>query len=317
MIDYNSLDVSGRVKYICQNFMLVISFVGIVGNAITMCVLSRPRLRKYSYAFYAKLLAASDILILAHSFRHWAHNVAGADMDILNEFLCRVGEYQPNTGVVASLWLLTLISLDRLVTIVYPKKLAFLKLPWVKCGLVLAVFVYSLLINLPLPLTYRLKLFNSTEPNGGVDLVCYQSVDETKMHLWLIVANMFVVNILVNNALNIRMIEYVFSSRNQLGCLKKCASRNRKFAMSSIGLSLCCLFFKLPLTVGMLVINYLRVSYEQYQLIFTICVTLSTIDNADAFFVNMSVNSTFAREFKRMYNLDSRGRNKKTINYRC
>lgn len=312
MIDYNSLDLSGRVKYICQNFMLAISFVGIVGNATTICVLSRPRLRKYSYAFYAKLLAASDILVLAHSLRHWAHNVADVDMDILNEFLCRVGEYQPNAGVVASLWLLTLISLDRLVTIVYPKQLAFLKLTWVKCGLVLAVFVYSLLINLPLPLTYRLELFNSTE---GVVHVCYQSADDSKMHLWLIVANMFVVNILVNYALNIRMIVYVFSSRRNLGCLKKCASRNRKFAMSSIGLSVCCLFFKLPLTVGMLVINYLRVSYERYQFLFTIFVTLSTIDNADAFFVNMSVDSTFAREFKRMYNLGTI--RKKTIKYRC
>lgn len=298
MIDFNQLDSYRRVNYICQYIQALVGLIGVCGNLLTITVFSRKRLRKFSYSFYSKAMACSDILILAHSFRHWSKNILGADLDLINDFFCKIGEFQPYTASIASLWLLCLISFDRLITIVYPRKFHFFKLRSVQFILVTVVLIYSVLTNIQLPLFYHLESLNNST---NVTLVCYFDSNVAKFHLWLILINIIVVNIFINNALNVRMIFYVFKSRRRVANSTNSTShRDRRFAISSISLNLCCLACKMPLTIGLLVLSYMDIDYDLYEMLFTICISISTIDNADSFFVNMIVNTSFYDEFMRM-----------------
>lgn len=303
MINFNQLDTYGRVSYIFQHFQTLIGLIGIIGNILVLLVLSRKRLRKYSYSFYLKMLALSDIVLLGHSFRHWAQNILDADIDKVDEFFCRIGEFQPYSASLASLWLLCLISFDRLITIVYPQQFKFLKRRSVQIALVLLVFIYSMLANILLAIYYRLVDLTPDSTNSSENTrikICMAPENVLNIQLWIYFVNAVVVTIILNNVLNLIIIRYVFASRRNL---KSLSSRDRKFAVTSIGLNVCCLICKLPLMLGKLVLSYQGVTLEQFQMWFTIFVAIATIDNADAFFVNMIVNSSFYDEFMRMVKL--------------
>lgn len=310
MIDFYQLDTYGRIKFVFQNLQILIALVGICGSLLTFCVFSRARLRKYSYSFFSRAIAVSDIIVLIHSFRHWASNILEADIDLVNQFFCSIGEFQPYSATMTSLWLLTLMSLDRLTTIVYPNRFKLLKSRWTQFLLVSVVVVYSMLMSINLPLNFRLVTFNytsimvdSTNLTETIH-VCSISAEASNRHSWIVLGNIIIVNIFLNNVLNIRMIRYVFASRRNVAVFNhqacKSSVRDRKFAISSIGLNFCCLIFKLPLTIGFLVLGYLKVDPDLFDMVFTICVTISTIDNCDSFFVNMIVNTSFHDEFVEM-----------------
>lgn len=81
------------------------------------------------------------------------------------------------------------------------------------------------------------------------------------------------------------------------------ATRDRKFAMSTIGLNVCSFVLKLPICVGLLAANYLDIDPLVIQMIFTMNVMLATADNCVSFVINMTLNSVFYDEFMAMFGI--------------
>ena len=115
---------------------------------------------------------------------------------------------------------------------------------------------------------------------------------------WIILANFFFLNILVNNILNIKIIWFIVSSRRNVARNSNNSTwRDRKFAITSIGLNLTCMILKLPLTIAMLIINTTVINFDQLIAIQTIVITIAILDNGFSFLINFFVNSIFHDEF--------------------
>lgn len=298
MLDFNSLHYEQKVNYIVQNVQAFIAVFGIIGNVLSICVFLRKRFRQFSYSFYSIIMACFDIVVLLHSIRHWAALVLEADIDLVAPFLCSVGEYQPYVCITVSLWLLALISLDRLLTIQYTNRFKLFKKRWFQATLAACLLIYSLLLHIQLPLYYKLTAVN------GTGLECAIPIEVNTVHSWIYLSNIFLVAIVINNVLSGKMIWYLLSTRkaflanwNQSQQNKHSANKDRKFAISSISLNICCMICKLPFSIGLLVTYYLVLNEDQTQLLFTIFVTIYTIDNGFTFVINMLVNSIFYEEF--------------------
>ena len=131
LLNYYSLNYYQQLTYIFQNLQIVVAAIGIVGNVLNFVVFMRKRFSNFSFSFYSKIMVVTDIIVLLHSFRHWAAFMFDdGNIDLVAQFFCTIDEYQPYVTSFISLWLLSLISVDRLITIAYPNRFNVIKKKW-------------------------------------------------------------------------------------------------------------------------------------------------------------------------------------------
>lgn len=294
-----------QLTYIFQNAQALIAVFGIIGNILIIRVFLSKNLRNNSYSFYSIIMMFADTIVLLHSIRHWSALILNSDIDLVSSFLCAIGEYQPYVAGTLSQILLALISFDRLITIVYPSRFKIFKKRWFQVVLVFVLISYSMLIHIQLPLYSRLITVSVTNNDTAKTLVCYISDRVSAIHTWIFLANIFIVIIIVNNILVFKIIVFLVSSRRRITAIcnqrfKASITKDHKFAVCAIGLSLSCMLCKTPLSIGILLSYYFGLSHDQMQLIFTILVLIYTIDNGAGFVIYMCVNSVFYEEFMKM-----------------
>ena len=183
-----------------------------------------------------------------------------------------------------------------ILTIIFPKRFYVLKKRWFQFTVVLLVYIYSLLMNIQLPIYYQLEFDNSQKK-----AFCNISLEIYNSNLWKYLFNVLFFGLLLNLILIIIIVVYVFISRKKtsrnLGQLNRnSAIRDRKFAINSIILGLISFLLRIPFFVGLLASSHLNLQPDQFELMFTILVTLIIFYNAAQFFINIAVNSIFYQE---------------------
>lgn len=328
MIDFYSLNSFQRVTFIFLNLQVVIACVGLAGNVLTFCVYLRKRLRTFSFSLYMKVLCVTDSILLIHDFRYWAAFIGQADLTTTTDFFCTLSNYHPYFTAIISLWLLTCISADRLVTIMFPNRLKFIKSRYFQVALVAFITLFSMAIFIEMPLSYKLVLIplgpvpNSTNDsffNNVTNTTISNKIEFMKLCLldpavirrisWINIAILVIVNVVLNNVINVLMIAHLHKSRKQVRThhghhtTNATERRDRKFAINSIGLNLTSTFCKLPFSIALLVTNLISMSYDEIQMFFNIMLFIINFDSSASFFVNMIANSVFAKELKTMIGL--------------
>jgi hypothetical protein len=319
--NFDSLSQKEKINLIFQYASIIVATIGTVANMLAYVVFSRRRFVNYSFAFYSKVRVCVDIGVLLHSFRHFAAFVLDINIDLKARLICQLTEYSAYIFGSMSVWLLALIAFDRLITIVFPNRLAFLKKRCAQTAFVLALTVYSSLMYLPMPLNTVLRrpsLPESTKSNltkttakspGESEYHCsIEDVATSKLVYWIDLVNLMTVTFGLNNILTAVIIIYIYRSRKKFKAFKenrekRATKKDRKFAINSIVLNVKCLVCKMPLLVIMLVNSYSTLSSDTVEMLFTIGVTIFTIDNSSAFFINLMVNSIFYDEFLTMIGL--------------
>lgn len=175
------------------------------------------------------------------------------------------------------------------------------------------VVLYSCLTNIQQPLYYELITKNVTDNNNTTTIskTCVLPPDAAIRQAWMVLANLILINIVINNILNVKLLMAVYRSRKRITNSNFVSStssrtlsvRDRKFAINSIGLNIKCTILKFSLIIAYFLLDYMPLSADQSQLVFTVCVTIYIIDNATLFFFNLLMNSIFYNEFITMIGL--------------
>ena len=300
MVDFNSLSYYEKVTFIFQCLNAFLGLIGITSNILGIIVFRRVAMRKYSYSFYCVIMAFSDMVILLHSYRRLAAFVFGSDLDVVSTFFCKIDEYTADVAAIFSLWMLTLISFDRLFTVVYPNRFLLIKKRGFQALIVALILVYSLAVNLTLPINYQIVNY-SINPFVSIKY-CYLNSSANLASSVIISTNFILAIVLINNVINVKMVVFIASSRRRLADrlgqaqLKSSSIKDRKFAVCSIGLNLTCMILKLPLIICLLAVNSMGMNLYQIQLLFTVVGMIYWIDNGASFFINLVVNSLFYEE---------------------
>ena len=132
MVEYTNLTIYGKVTFIFQYICIAIASIGTLGNIFSFIVLTKKQLSTHSFAFYLRVMNIFDTIVLLTSFRHWAAFVLDADLTLVHDAFCRLGEYSIYVAASISVWNLFLITTDRLFTIVYPNKFPIFKKRFIK-----------------------------------------------------------------------------------------------------------------------------------------------------------------------------------------
>lgn len=131
----------------------IIAALGIVGNILTIVLMTSKTQRRYSYAIYMTFLAVFDSLVLAM--------VATEDTldhmhDLLETFLnshivvCKLWTFILEFSLIISPWLLMSMSVDRYVTVVHPKYTERICRPLVSLAVSAMICVVAMVMVSPL-----------------------------------------------------------------------------------------------------------------------------------------------------------------------
>lgn len=305
MIQTNNYD---QQIFIIQTSHILICIFGIIANILALLVFSRSQLSGYSYSFYCRFLTISDSAILFHFISHMAiDNIETKDGGgLLAVSICLERFYVGYVLGTNSLWLLVVISLDRLITIAYPNRFSVFKQRWFQSIIVFLVAVYSVLVNLNIPLEYRYDMVieeGKVKNASKLALVCFMAFESQVKQSWIILVNFFLVNIIINNLLSLRIISIVIHSRKKSRRQNNVNIRDIKFAISSIALNFISFLTRMPIALGILLSKDLSLPPNQADLAFKISMLIVTFDHSLNLFINMFFNSNFYRELQIMFGI--------------
>nr|XP_033776911.1 proto-oncogene Mas-like isoform X2 [Geotrypetes seraphini] len=132
-------------------FSIVICLIGLVGNAVVFCTLCF-RIRRTSYTVYVLHLAAADFLFLVFNAIFLLYLVyvflhPHPSSDNRREFLLAL-EILRNIGFNAGIFLLTAISVERCLSVLFPIWYRFKRLKWQSYIVCVSLFALSCLVSL-------------------------------------------------------------------------------------------------------------------------------------------------------------------------
>lgn len=302
MPNFNDLTIYLKVNYVFLNIQFAIAVVGMIGNILVILVFARKSLRKYSYSFYCQMKACGDMIVLLYAYRNWANFVLDSNLDLTAPFFCVLNQVLPYVAGAFALEILVIMSLDRLLTVAYPNRFKLIKKKWLQVLVVILVAAYSWGINIVLPFNTQ---YTVTQVGTQTIISCTISAAISIIQSWIRNGNILFIILIVNNSLNIKLIWFIISSRKRVAnnSQTRSTSKDRKMAISGIGLSLTALICKLPLGVVTVISNYQKLPYDQAIMITYISITLLVVENAASFFLNMFLNSMFRDELFKMLGL--------------
>lgn len=129
----------------------VILLAGFLGNALTTCLMLRPKLRRHSYSPFLVALAACDSLALIIRLLFWANLVAIVlDCKIFITFqshgACATVEYLCTANHVMCSWLVVSMTYERVIVVVFPLKSASIVNTASSAKAVVVIIVISLIL---------------------------------------------------------------------------------------------------------------------------------------------------------------------------
>lgn len=302
MPDFNSLSTFSKTNYIFICIQFGIGVVGIILNILVICVFSRKNLRDFSYSFYCKTKSCSDLIILFYVFRNWGQFVMDADLDIVTQVVCVINKVMPHLASIFSLFILVVISLDRLLAVLYPNRFAFLKRRWFQAAVLPVAALYSCGLNLVLPLNTQYVV---SQVGNQTVRSCVVPAAITVAHSWIRNINLLTIILIINNAINIKLIGYIVSSRKKVAANGQIrgSRKERKMIVSAIGVGFAALVLKLPQGTVQIANNYLKLPSDQNTLMVYTAITFQCLEYWAMFLVNMFFNSMFSLEFWQMFGM--------------
>lgn len=325
--------------------------LGCLGNLMTFIVFCRKRFRKTSLSIYFCSTAISDSLVLFDLLRSFvSYNFETSVPYSSKENYCRMNDFFSFLWPCISAWTLVLISLDRMINILFPKKFKLMTRKLFQLFLQLIIYLVTFIIFLPLFLFYEINYISS-----GVDDLLEEiflgrmsprrkSMEKTEkrfeiyLNTQIYAINKSATSINCNNYLGKQAIYWVdlfltsilpfilmllfsiititsisrLKSKLKLNCRCKTeqAMKYNSFAKTSISLNLLFLFLTMP----NLVLNIVTHSYDCHvpYAIRAIVRDIYFLNFANLFLINYLSNSIFKNE---TCNLFSCKRNKVSSNY--
>lgn len=279
--------------FIIQTLHSILCLVGIIGNSLVICVFSRQTFKNNSFSFYSRILCLSDTALLLHFIIHISIDFIDKNYELFSPMFCLTRYFVGYVFGTNSLWLLTLISIDRLIVIGYPNSQpSIIQKRWFQFTLVFLVFCYSVFVNINVPLNYQFEVIRQ----GNVSkLFCFVAIEAQIQQTFISLVNFILVSILINNILSVKLIVVVRNSRKKLQ--RSFKSRDMKFSISSVGLNFASFFIRMSLVIGVVISKHLNLDSYQQDLSFKIGLAIVTFDHSLNFFINFFLNSIFYKEF--------------------
>ena len=254
-------------------------------------------------------MAISDTLVFYRTTKNWVTYFVGPNLDLLSPWTCTFDNFISLLSGSFSVNLLCVISIDRMLTIVYPTRFQIIKKRWFQVILVAISFLIALGENIITPVNISIiTIVKATNSTPAVQVCTMASVLISALG-FIFVVKFVILNLIVINIINFKMVRFIMKSRVKVSQItthsRSTSHRDRKFAITAIGLNLFCTILKLPTAALTMVLNFISSGLNQDLLtaINNIMSTISYIDHGFSFFMYLVLNSIFYAEFLSLFRI--------------
>jgi hypothetical protein len=291
-------------RQIAADTIPVLYSTGIVANILSIIVFSRNKFKNTIFETYFRLMSLTDLISLAYPINSFFQFRYGIETYPLSVFFCFYLDFFIFVFPATSAWILSIISFDRMINIVFPSKLTKFKknkiFQYFCCSLAL---INSMLAYGPI---FYYREFNSysnfdNQTNQTTSYNLCELKEGAGSILWTDLFYGSVVPALIMLILNVATITTLFRSRKKSST--GISKRDVRFAFTSFALII---FFFVLVVLSQLYLLLSAYGFfksdEQITFWQTLTCLAYTIYFSLIFFVNLIVNSMFREEFFKMIN---------------
>ncbi|KAK2147398.1 hypothetical protein LSH36_555g03019 [Paralvinella palmiformis] len=287
--------------HVIQTYLFpVVLILSWINNSVAIVVLLSKTYRKTSTGFLMIILAIADIGVVSTGmFRLWIQKVADYDLRLASRIACKMHVFFTYVTVNMSAWSLTVISLERTISVCNPLRCREIASPRrirIACAVILLIIcgVYSTLL-------WTYDLYWSPET---CTMVCRPIM--RYMHFWkagnfqfidLIMSSLgpFAVILPCNLVITIQIAR----SRARRSAMSTCSASSKGVSSTTLMLAVTCVLFLIltaPMAVILLVLSYGVIkNYANIQFIYTFCYLLFNLNSSINFLLYCASGTKFRR----------------------
>jgi hypothetical protein len=318
-------------RIIFRNISPIYIPISLIGNAVAFVVFSRKTFRNKSIGFYSRAVLICDSICAILFIRNIMLRGFLINLSNFHVLICLFMQYTFLSVSCMSAYLLSTISFDRMMSIVFPNRFKFLNGKRFQIGITIFIILSQLIYYIGFPLLiYRLNdivipeeetittfnsLTNLTESTIVISnrtlRFCQVNVNLDRLYLTLDLINASLIPFLLMITFTTIMIIKIYMTRRNSSVKnqKNAASikkRDLNFAVVSIALSLLFLIFSMPIVVFR-VLPGISITFTMVNLVIT--QHLLHANFGSMFFINFFVNKLFKKELYEMIGIKKRQQN--------
>lgn len=250
-------------EYFIRNILpLIVLILGTFGNTIGFLVFSRKRFQKLSVRNVCRFLAVTDTICLIQIIEDYStfepRNFTNLTCQILRYFNFSLGPI--------SSWVLVYITIERFISIAFPKQSALFKKRKYQISFVLIISFYNFAFYLPIPLFVLLVAYSdaSNSTNASQSYLCDFRTENSRRILSLLdLANSTLIPFALMFVNSTLIIYAIFKSRKKMmstgptNKANKSLKKDIRFAVTSVFLNAIFFILNLPIcAIGILSIEF-------------------------------------------------------------
>lgn len=230
--------------------------LGTFGNILSILVISRSRFNKSSSSTYLLGLAVADLSVIYFGLLpYWVYYTFGLDIKHLSAFMCKVNWWFIYVTGDCSVYILTAITTERLLSTLYPYKSKLLCTKKLAKTVVVVVFTNALLINSHV--LYGFGFLEIESENATLVMPCVPISDAYDMFFstiwtWIDLCKFSLIPFVILTTGNIGIILTVLKSKRKVKSRifgKTSHGNDMTSNMSALLVSLNCIFILCTLPV--------------------------------------------------------------------
>jgi hypothetical protein len=291
--------------YIFALFMLLL---GVFGNYYMFKVfISCQSLRKNTLSLYFRSLSVINQLLMLYLIRVAALGKYNWDITLTSDFMCKTVRYTTFILRLAAAWLLVVASLDRFISIRFPRQFKFFftadfQLATIGCIAGLSILIYS-------PMVWNSQLVSVLSPVSNVtNVVC--KLQSSLVYFWLDLTLSAIVPFILMVFVNMVLINYISKSRARIGVAiisqqqhhSGSSGKDRKFAITVLSLNVLFITLHVPAHIADLLNTYTSLDPQLSAFIIFLARTLYYSSSSIDFYVQIAVNSVVRDKFFQLFN---------------
>lgn len=299
--------LQGSVRHVVSLYLVpILLFSGTAGNILSFIIYSQPAFRKSITSFLFRILAIADTVALNYGlWNNWLGYMHGKSLFTETEAYCKVTIYLKYVFADFPVWVLVLISIERVVGVMVPHRARLIITKPRLLLAILLIFLFLVVYNIPMMMVTSSKTYST----DGKDMYhCYYDMRLAYLAMsvipWMDLTIYSLLPLLMMMISNSIIIFLVMKRRKLLESRRsKSADAN---ALTATLLTVCFVFMLLTLPHAIYAIsaNHLHESHENKIDFITwrlLAGFLRYVNNAINFFLYCLSGRPFRKELRRLF----------------
>ena len=139
-----------KMNSISENLIDLLHFLalnliifGFVGNVLCYKVFSSTRLQNYPVSVYMRAISIFDSVMLINAIVYFMDQKFKLNLSLLSDFFCKFKFYFSYCNGPISPWIIVVVSLDRYLSIAFPKRFTLFMKSRFQISIMGAIFIYN------------------------------------------------------------------------------------------------------------------------------------------------------------------------------